>query len=156
MSKQVVGQVAIQQAMIKELGLTYRKAAQILKVNHRTIWQHVAAKSGSKVRAWEKRTTEQRENAVGVARGLVQMHAIEQQLHEAFGDYNELAVRINGNLVKALDSDDGEPYKLNSYNGYGLFHTSKHETIDSLVTAMYQVASEGWQLLYDENGETTL
>lgn len=49
------GSVAIQQALVIYLGYSYREAAKFTGVNHRTIWQHVAANKGSNVAKWENR-----------------------------------------------------------------------------------------------------
>lgn len=52
----MVGQVAMQQALIMHFGFSYRESARIMGVNHRTIWQHVAAREGSNVRSWFNRS----------------------------------------------------------------------------------------------------
>lgn len=67
----MVGQVAIQQAMVCELKLSYRKAAALMRVNHRTIWQHVAARRGSNVAAWENRSEAQRAAATAEALRII-------------------------------------------------------------------------------------
>lgn len=65
------GSVAIQQALIKHFGLTYRAAAKITGINHRTIWQHVAARKGAKVAAWENRSDDNRSAAIAAAAKLL-------------------------------------------------------------------------------------
>lgn len=66
------GAVAIQQALIVHFGLSYRAAARLAKVSPRTVWQHVAARPGSKVRAWEARVEAERAAAISAAGGLIE------------------------------------------------------------------------------------
>ena len=70
----MVGNVAIQQALVNHFGLSYRKAAFITKVNHRTVWQHVAARKGANVAAWDARSQEQRIAAISAAQKLIEKH----------------------------------------------------------------------------------
>lgn len=79
MSKPKAGEVAQQQAMIKYLGLSYRKAAEVTGVNHRTIWQHVAAGSGSNVAAWEDRPEEVQEQAIELAQMQINRHVLRNR-----------------------------------------------------------------------------
>jgi predicted DNA-binding protein (UPF0251 family) len=64
--------IAIQQALILECGLSYRKAAAIMKIHPRTLWQHVAAKRGSNVTPWAQRPAAQRQQAIEIARLLIE------------------------------------------------------------------------------------
>lgn len=63
--------IAIQQALVLELGFSYRKAAAIMKIHPRTLWQHVAAKPGAKVARWDCRSETQRQQAIEAARKLI-------------------------------------------------------------------------------------
>ena len=73
--KPQLGQVAIQQALIQALGLTYRQASNVTGVNARTIWQHVAAHPGSNVASWEQRPEDMQEGAIIEAQKLIDSYA---------------------------------------------------------------------------------
>lgn len=63
--------IAIQQALVLELGFSYRKAAAIMKIHPRTVWQHVQARRGSNVTPWAQRPVAQRQQAIEAARKLI-------------------------------------------------------------------------------------
>jgi hypothetical protein len=67
------GAVAIQQALVKHFGLSYRDAAKIAGVNPRTLWQHVAARRGSNVAAWESRSETIKNEAIEKAHKLTEL-----------------------------------------------------------------------------------
>lgn len=67
----MVGKVAIQQALVIEFGVCYSRASEILGVHPRTIWQHCAARKGSGVRPWAKRSQEERRAAYDAALALI-------------------------------------------------------------------------------------
>lgn len=79
MGKPQVGQVAIQQALIKYFNLTYAMAAEVMGINERTLWQHVAARKGSNVAAWEDRTEEIREQAIEEAQKAINAYALRNR-----------------------------------------------------------------------------
>jgi len=71
MANTKAGSVAIQQALVKVLGLSYRQAEAVTGVNHRTIWQHVAAAAGSNVAAWSERPPTVQAEAIVLAKKLI-------------------------------------------------------------------------------------
>lgn len=73
------GNVAQQQALVKYFGLSYRMAAEVTGTNHRTVWQHVAARSGSNVAAWEDRPQEMKDEAIRRAQLLINAHALKNR-----------------------------------------------------------------------------
>lgn len=70
--KNTVGAIAVQQAL-RVRGVSYEAISKIVGVHPRTVWQHVAARRGSNVRAWEDRSAEEREAALERADELVEM-----------------------------------------------------------------------------------
>lgn len=70
----MVGQVAIQQAMREHFGFSYRKVSKYMKIHHRTVWQHVQAKSGSNVKHWSKRSKIEQERAIHAASMIIIKH----------------------------------------------------------------------------------
>lgn len=73
------GNVAQQQALIKYFGLSYRMAAAVAGVNHRTLWQHVNGGEGANVAQWEARTPEIQEQAIAQAQLLINAHALRNR-----------------------------------------------------------------------------
>lgn len=65
------GAVAVQQALVKHFGKSYRETAELCGVNPRTVWQHVAAHNGSNVAAWENRPENIKREAIDKARKLL-------------------------------------------------------------------------------------
>jgi len=63
----MVGRVAMQQALIMHFGLSYRESAMIARIHQRTLWQHVAARRGSKVRSWFNRSEHDQQLAIAKA-----------------------------------------------------------------------------------------
>lgn len=83
MSKAKAGNVAIQQALVKYFGLTYRMAADIMNTNHRTVWQHVAARTGSNVASWERRPEDVKEAAIIEAQKAIDAYAMRNRNEES-------------------------------------------------------------------------
>jgi hypothetical protein len=79
MGKPKAGQVAIQQALIKYFGLTYDMASKVMRVNARTLWQHVAANKGSNVAAWEDRPEDIKEAAIVEAQKAINAYALRHR-----------------------------------------------------------------------------
>lgn len=70
MRKDKPGRVAVQQAM-RKIGLTYHTIAARMHTHPRTAWQHIAARPGSNVTAWENRSEKQRARAYAIALHLL-------------------------------------------------------------------------------------
>ena len=60
------GQVAIKQAL-RHMGYSFRQIAKLTGVGLRTACNHIAAKPGSNVTPWTKRTKEQQNRALELA-----------------------------------------------------------------------------------------
>jgi hypothetical protein len=67
----ITGRCALQQALVLVHGLSYRKAASIAGVHHRSCWQHVQARHGSNIKPWSARTFEEKTDAAGEALRLI-------------------------------------------------------------------------------------
>ncbi len=66
------GAVAVQQALVKHFKFSYRDAASLCGINHRTLWQHVAARPGSNVATWDSRPSDIKAEAIEKARKLIE------------------------------------------------------------------------------------
>jgi hypothetical protein len=62
--------VAVKQAL-RQLGYSYAKIAALTNVCTRTAWNHCQALPGSNVRAWDKRSDEEKKAALIAAEELL-------------------------------------------------------------------------------------
>ena len=74
-----MGNVAAQQALVCYLGLSYRMAAAIAGVHHRTVWQHVKARRGSNVKTWDTRSQTEQEQALRLAQTWINAYVLRNR-----------------------------------------------------------------------------
>jgi len=76
----IVSRAAIQQALVLELGCSYRKAAGVAGVSHRTVWQHVnGCDRGANLRSWNRRTKSEQNYAINKATRLLADYDYREQ-----------------------------------------------------------------------------
>lgn len=61
---------AVRQAMRYEISLPFRTIAAITHTHPKNAWGHIYAKRGSNVRPWQKRSEEQKEMAILIAKKI--------------------------------------------------------------------------------------